>query len=170
MATKAMIFTPALAGLRFDGAALSAGLVYFYEPGTTTSRTVYTNRNKTATAANPFTLDANGQGEVFLDGVYDVVVKSSSGVTKATWEGVEGSGGSTLSNSLVEVDTSAGNVVKTLPTDAVVISYVKTTDDVNTVTFTTSDGSTIAESGYALYSQYNTVTFEKVGAVWYRRG
>ncbi len=89
MALKAQIFYPALSGLRFDGAALSGGLVYFYEPGTTTFRTVYTNRNKTTTAANPYTLDTNGQAEIFLDGVYDIYVTTSTGAPKATWEGYD---------------------------------------------------------------------------------
>jgi len=89
MATFAQIFTPALSGLQFDGVALASGLVYFYVPGTGTFKTIYTNRTKTVTAANPYTLDANGQAEIFGDGVYDVVVKTSGGVTKATWENVE---------------------------------------------------------------------------------
>jgi len=168
MATKAQIFDVALSGLRFDGAALNAGLLYFYEPGTTTARAVYTTRNKTVEAANPFTLDSNGQGEVFLDGVYDVVAKTSAGATKATWEGYEG--GSTDATALpTEVSTAGGNVAKTLPTDASWAAYVKTTADANEVTFTTSDGSTIAET-VSLTVQYASVTFRKVGTVWYRVG
>lgn len=90
MATYAQLFDPALSGLQFDGVALASGVIYFYEPGTTTLRTVYTNRTKTVTAANPYTLDSNGQAEIFLDGVYDVVVKTAvGGTTKATWENVE---------------------------------------------------------------------------------
>lgn len=89
MATFAQLFYPALSGLQFDGVALNGGLLYFYEPGTTTFRTIYTNRTKTVTAANPYTLDPNGQAELFLDGVYDVVAKTSGGTTKATWENYE---------------------------------------------------------------------------------
>jgi hypothetical protein len=88
MAQKAQIFQTALAGLRFDGAALSSGKVYFYSPGTTTAKTIYVDRNKQTTAANPYTLDSNGRAEIFGDGIYDVVVKTSAGVTKATWENV----------------------------------------------------------------------------------
>lgn len=170
MATKAMIFGPALSGLRFDGAAASGYYLYFYEPGTTTLRAVYTTRNKTAQAANPFgPLDANGQGEVFLDGVYDIVVKSTlGGTTKATWEGYEGTSPA-AANLPVEIPTTMGSVVQTLPTNSEIASYVKSTNDVNVVTFTTSDGSTIAESTFQLDSQYNEVTFCKVGAIWYRK-
>ncbi len=67
----------------------------------------------------------------------------------------------------IEVDTTAGNVVKTLPTTVVHASYVKTTNDVNVVTFTTSDGSTIAET-VSIDTQYGRVSFDKVGTVWYR--
>lgn len=169
MATKALIFFPALSGFIFDGSALSGGLVHFYEPGTTADRTVYANRNKTVEAANPFVLDANGQGEVFLDGVYDILITSSTGAVKATLEGYEGTASDGTSNPPVEVNTSAGNVVKTLPTGTnIAITYVKTTNDANVVTFITSDGSTIAESTIQLDGQYSSVSFEKTGTVWYR--
>jgi hypothetical protein len=168
MATKAQIFFPALSGLRFDGAALALGLVYFYEPGTTTDRAVYTNRNKSSTAANPYTLDANGQAEIFLDGVYDILVKTAAGVTKASWEGYEGSSTDSALNVLEEVDTSDGDVVKTLPTTTSSKMYVKSTADANVVTFTTSDGSTFAESGLQLDVEASSITFVKVGTVWYR--
>lgn len=88
MAQKAQIFETLLAGLRFDGADLSGGKVYFYEPGTETPRAVYVDRDKTTEAANPYTLDANGQAEVFGDGVYDIKVTTAAGVQKAFWEKV----------------------------------------------------------------------------------
>jgi hypothetical protein len=88
MAQKAQIFDALLAGLRFDGATLSSGKAYFYSPGTTTAKTIYVDRNKQTTAANPYTLDINGRAEIFGDGVYDVVIKTAGGVTKATWENV----------------------------------------------------------------------------------
>jgi hypothetical protein len=168
MATKAQIFFPALSGLRFDGAALALGLVYFYEPGTTTDRAVYINRNKSSTAANPYTLDANGQAEIFLDGVYDILVKTAAGVTKATWEGYEGSSTDSALNVLEEVSTADGDVVKTLPTTTSIAQYAKSTADANVVTFTTLDGSTFAESGLQLDVEASSITFVKVGTVWYR--
>jgi len=180
MATKALIFFPALSGLRFDGAALASGRLFFFEPGTTTQRQTWANRNKTVVSTTyseaidetgPFyvRLDANGQAEIFLDGVYDVVIKDSNSVTKATWEGYEGTPGSGSDNPPVEIPTTGGNVVQTLPTDTnTAVTYVKTTDDVNVVTFTTSDGSTIAEPGLQLSSQFVSITVKKTGTVWYR--
>lgn len=180
MATKAQIFFPALSGLRFDGTTLASGRLFFFEPGTTTQRTVYANRNKTVQAttyseaadgSGPFyvQLDANGQTEVFLDGVYDVVVKTSVSATKATWEGYEGSSvSSDAAAAPIAVNTSGGNVTKTLPTDAAFARYVKTTDDANVVDFNTSDGSTIAEPYFTLNTQNSAVSFAKTGTVWYR--
>jgi hypothetical protein len=176
MATKAQIFFPALSGLRYDGAALALGRLYFYEPGTTTLRTVWANRNKTVVAtmvsdgAGGFyvELDANAQTKVFLDGIYDVLVKSAAGVTKDTWPGYEGSSTDSALNVLEEVSTADGDVVKTLPTNTSIAQYVKSTADANVVTFTTSDGSTFAESGLQLDVEASSITFVKVGTVWYR--
>ncbi|HAR43308.1 MAG TPA: hypothetical protein DCS07_11880 [Bdellovibrionales bacterium] len=67
------------------------------------------------------------------------------------------------------VDTSAGSVVKTLPTTAIFKSHIKGTDDENVVTFNTSDGSTIAEVGIELSTQHSRVDWNKVGTVWYRK-
>jgi len=68
----------------------------------------------------------------------------------------------------IEVNTSLGPIVRTLPTNATHASYIKTTADSNAVTFITSDGSTFAESGLSLDTQYGRMTFDKVGTVWYR--
>lgn len=87
-AQKGQVFQTLLSGLRFDGATLSAGKVYFYVPGGTTPKAIYTTRNKTVEAANPYTLDANGQAQVFGDGTYDIKVTTSAGVQKAYWYGV----------------------------------------------------------------------------------
>lgn len=67
----------------------------------------------------------------------------------------------------IEVSTASGDVVKTLPTNAVHASYIHSTDDANIITFDTSDGSTIAET-ITLASQYERATFDKVGNIWYR--
>lgn len=88
MAQKAQIFQTLLAGLRFDGIDLAGGKVYFYSPGTTTAKAVYIDRDKTTEAANPYTLDANGQAEIYGDGVYDIKVTTTAGVEKAYWYNV----------------------------------------------------------------------------------
>lgn len=88
MAQKAQVFEVLLAGLEFADDRLSGGKVYFYEPGTETLKSVYLDRNKTTEASNPYTLDSNGQAQVYGDGVYDVKVTDSGGTQKAFWEDV----------------------------------------------------------------------------------
>lgn len=88
VAQKAQIFQALLAGLRFDGVDLAGGKIYFYAPGTTTLKAIYVDSDKTTEAANPYDLDANGQAEVFGDGVYDIKVTTPAGVQKAYWENV----------------------------------------------------------------------------------
>lgn len=88
MAQKAQIFQTLLAGLRFDGADLAGGKVYFYSPGTTTFKSIYIDRDKTTEAANPYTLNTNGQARIYGDGVYDIKVTTATGVEKAYWYNV----------------------------------------------------------------------------------
>lgn len=87
-APKGQIFQTLLAGLKFDGATLAGGKVYFYSPGTATLKTIYTDRNMATPAANPYTLDSNGQAQIYGAGVYDVKVTTSAGVQKAYWYNV----------------------------------------------------------------------------------
>jgi hypothetical protein len=73
------------------------------------------------------------------------------------------------------IDTTAGNVVKTMPATGNHFSYIKKTADANQVSFITSDGSTFAENSgspttcaIVLDVQNKRITFDKVGTVWYR--
>lgn len=76
-----------LAGVRdLSGSPLNAGLVYTYEPGTTTNRAVYTDTGLTTPAANPVVLDAYGMATVYADSTYKFVVKTSGGTTLYTWD------------------------------------------------------------------------------------
>lgn len=93
MSTKAQIFQTLLAGLYFGGVPASGYVAYFVTPGTapaiTSLKTIYLDSNKTTPAANPYTLDSDGRAELFLDGNYDVIIKTAVGGTvKATWENV----------------------------------------------------------------------------------
>ncbi len=60
---------------------LNGGLVYFYDSGTTSSETVYLDRDKVSESTNPVVLDAYGRAVVFVDGVVDVTVTNASGTT-----------------------------------------------------------------------------------------
>lgn len=71
-----------LSQVRRAAGSLEDGLVYAYAAGnTTTPKTIWLDRGKTTEAANPYTLDANGTAEIFGDGVYRFVIKSSAGIT-----------------------------------------------------------------------------------------
>lgn len=88
MGVNAQTFQFLLSQVRASGVVLSGGKVYFYAAGTQNLKTVWLDRGKTTEAANPYTLDANGTAQVFGDGLYDVVIKDASNVTKYEWENI----------------------------------------------------------------------------------
>jgi hypothetical protein len=87
MATAQIDFL--LAGVMDGGAPLASGKVYTYAAGTTTAKTCWTDKDKTAEATNPIVLDADGRAEVYADGVYKLVIKTSADVTVDTFDGVK---------------------------------------------------------------------------------
>lgn len=88
LGANAKTFEFLLSQVRASGAVLSGGKVYFYVAGTETPKTVWQDRGKTTEAANPYTLDANGTAQVFGDGLYRVVIKDASLVTKYDWDNI----------------------------------------------------------------------------------
>lgn len=89
MATYAKSMDVLLNQLRSALGALVSGTVTFYEPGSTTLSSVYMDRGKQEQAANPYTLSADGQAELFGDGLYRIVLKNSAGVTIYDWDNIE---------------------------------------------------------------------------------
>lgn len=82
-ASKAENISFLLSQVRASGVALSSGTVTFYVAGSSsTLKTIWADRNKATPAANPYTLDANGTAQLYGDGLYHVVIKDSTGVTK----------------------------------------------------------------------------------------
>lgn len=75
-----------LAGLIYQGNALSAGRVYTYAAGTNTLTPVYTDANLTIQAANPIILDSQGRAAVFANGNYKFVVKDAADTLLYTWD------------------------------------------------------------------------------------
>lgn len=115
MSTKAQIFQALLSGLSFGGVVANGYKVYFCTPGTapaiTSLKTIYLDAGKTTTAANPYTLDSDGRAELFLDGNYDVVVKTAVGGTvKASWENVAIAPDALTSFNVDVRSTAAGDV------------------------------------------------------------
>lgn len=64
-----------------SGDPLSGGLLYFYEPGTTTDKTTYSDNALSVANAQPYVLDSGGyQGDIFFAGEAKVVLRTSAGV------------------------------------------------------------------------------------------
>lgn len=84
-----------LDGTRFkafadDGTPLVGGKLHTYVSGTTTNKATYTDYTLGVANANPITLDARGEADVWLGtGPYTFVLKTSSLVTVDTVDGVE---------------------------------------------------------------------------------
>lgn len=70
-----------------NGDPLVGAKLFFYEPGTTTLKTVFSDSGLTTSRANPVISDANGRwgvasegGAIFLDGIYRVIGKDKNDV------------------------------------------------------------------------------------------
>jgi len=64
-----------------NGDPLAGGKLYFYETGTTTNITTYSDDSESTPNANPVILDANGrQGDIFFSVTAKVVLKTSADV------------------------------------------------------------------------------------------
>jgi hypothetical protein len=150
------------AGAQFftnDGVPLTGGLLYTYLAGTSTPATTYTSSNGITALANPIILDAAGRvptGEIWLsDGIsYKFVLKDSTDVLIATWDGLSGINSNFIAYTAQEetATATAGQTVFNLTLDYIVganslavfvngsnqivnVNYTET--DSNTVTFTT---------------------------------
>lgn len=66
-----------------NGDPLNAGLVYTYEPGTTTAKTAYTDQALTVPHANPVVLSSAGRlaSPIWCNGETKILVKTSAGVS-----------------------------------------------------------------------------------------
>jgi len=67
-----------------SGQPLANGKVYTYAAGTTTPVALFTASDKSTSATNPLILDGNGKAQVWADGRYKFVVKTSAEVTLYT--------------------------------------------------------------------------------------
>lgn len=63
-----------------SGNPLAAGKVYTYYAGTTTQVELFTSHDKSTSATNPLILDGYGKAQVWADGRYKFVVKTSADV------------------------------------------------------------------------------------------
>lgn len=76
-----------------NGQPLSGGKVYTYIAGTTTNKTTWSDFGETTPLTNPIILDGNGKKQVYAEGLYKFVVKSSADVTLYTFDNLTFSAG-----------------------------------------------------------------------------
>jgi len=90
-ANAAALFNyPKFKAVTSTGAALTGGLVYTYNSGSTTPKATYSDRAMTTPNTNPVVLDSRGEATIYFNGTYKVVLKSSTGVTQWTMDKVAG--------------------------------------------------------------------------------
>lgn len=152
-----------LAQVRTSTTSLAGGKVYFYATGTTIPKTVWLDRNQVAIAANPYTLDANGTAQLYGSGLYRVVIKDATGVTKYDRDGITTAG---TDGTVTPLAGSASPVV--LPSGGRAC-YMKTDNSVTTVLLNPGAGTTIMGlDSYEIYLQYETACFSLSSSVWVR--
>jgi hypothetical protein len=78
------ITNPKFTLLDDNGELASGACVYFYEPGTTTKKTIYTNQALSVAASNPTTLDSRGEASIFGSGTYKIVANAAASPCPAT--------------------------------------------------------------------------------------
>jgi len=153
--TRAKLFDALLASQRASGVTLAGGKAYFYTPGTTSLKTIYSSQNKTV-AANPVTLDANGQARVYGDGLYDVQVQNSTlSVSLPLWEDVRLTDGSENLTWIDQYDSLAAAVTAIGSTKTTL--YIGTNQTLagnltipSTLELVLVNGATITTTGYTL--------------------
>lgn len=180
--TRALQFDALLAGIMDDdGNPLSGGLVYFYAAGTTTAKNVYTDKAKTA----PYTyvtLGTDGRTQVYGDGLYKVVVKTSAGVTYETWDNVyirsanfysrtvTSSATATVDDDFILCNTNGGSITITLPSIAdtdVSHPLIIKRNGTNTVVIDGSEDETVDGSAtYTITVNKRSVQLNSDGTNW----
>lgn len=62
-----------------NGDPLAGGKLYFYDAGTSTAKSVYSDSSGTVTLTNPVILDSAGRTTIWISGYYKVVLQDSLG-------------------------------------------------------------------------------------------
>lgn len=94
-----------------SGQPLEGGKVYTYAAGTTATKTTYLDSSKLTAAANPVILDAYGRAQIYADGFYKFVIKTSDDVTLITIDNLEYTSSVSPTNLSVTNLTSTGATI-----------------------------------------------------------
>lgn len=163
-----------LSGLRdpLTDEPLTGGKVYSYAAGTLTAKSLYTDATLATPAANPVILDAYGRAQVFGNGKYKLVIKTSDDVTLLTLDALEYNSLSTLASdttdpfgsSLTQTNLTVQNLTATLSANLDANGY-----HINNLATPTANGNPVTKSyfdGYFL-KQSATPTTPVNGMIWY---
>ena len=159
-----------LNGTQFFGtsAPLAGGLIYTYEPGTTTPMDTFRDEALTTAHANPIVLDANGRPPsyvIWLSGETKLVVKNSAGVTQWTTDDVN-----------IDLSTVGQFTVNTKSDNYVIVAADASKKLVMTVagkTFSTTDAIADLGNGFSVYLQNSSTglcTFDPNSSETIQRG
>lgn len=74
--------------LKDDGTVNASGTVEFFEPGTSTPKTTYSDSALSSANDDIITLDAAGAADIWFSGNADVTIKDSAGVTIETFSNI----------------------------------------------------------------------------------
>ena len=84
-----------------NGRVIAGALLYFYQTGTTTLQTVYSDSGATVALSNPVVADANGLfPAIYLSNVnaYKTVLKTAAGVTVRTTDPINSTAGASTTS------------------------------------------------------------------------
>lgn len=115
-----------------DGLPLSGGKLYFFVAGSTNiAKNVYADREKTIPLTQPIVLDAGGTAQQYYaeDGLYKIVLTTSTGTLVATRDYVDGAGGSGTGGDAY--------TVKANPTDTAPATLIEKVQNTASVTWST---------------------------------
>lgn len=95
-----------------SGEPLTGGKLFFYEPGTTTPKTTYSDATLNTANANPVILLTGGlEPNIFLDGSYRVILQNADGVQQWDRDNVNIGSGEALANWSASVTYDQDDVV-----------------------------------------------------------
>jgi hypothetical protein len=147
---------PKFRAFDYGGNSLAGGKVYTYVSGTSTNKTTYSDIEKTTPNANPVILDARGEAEIYLEGVYKIVLRDANDVLQWTLDPVTGQGAASSGEYFLSNFNDIADAAATLNALNVDVSLIIDTDSVmdesvsfdEEVTIIGVPGNTITTTGY----------------------
>lgn len=193
MAKGMLLLQPVLQFFDNSGLPLNGGKLYFYSPSSTTPKNTYTDSTKNVANANPIILDSAGRPDnsgtpvnIYLDGSYKIVVKTSADVAIRTVDPINTLGqlintrsttstdsiAATDRDYIVEADaSSAGFTINVLAAATAGAGFrfgvQKIDSSINLVTIDYNSSETgNASATFVIRNQWETIYFTSDGTQW----